>query len=610
MNPSDNFYLYVNKSWKINNPIPDDKARWSQFDILNEKVQLKLKNILENKLDKNNKLSKLYYQSFEKYNNIDLIDKYINQIDSVKNINKLFELSIDYYFLFNINFLFTFDVHSDFNNSSKNILYIDTTGLGLPSKEYYSLESKEEIRSEYKKFIDVYSTLFNLSLNVDDIFNFEKLLADKTFTREQEQHIDLINNVVTYDQIISDYPNLKHLIDYYFNKINKPFDEINIINLEFCKLINNLDQLDILKNFLKFKLVNSVYYFINTTVENTYYDFYEKKLSGKIILEPKWKKTIGRINSLLGQELGKYFIEYYYDKNNNNINIIIDYIFRIIKTSLENNSWLSLSTKKKALNKLNKMTFKIAYPDEKGLYDYDQLLLGDNYFNNIVLCIQYNKKLEYEQLYKPKNIYKWHMDPQTINAYYSQSDNEFVIPAGILDEPFYFKDDIIKSFSGIGYIVGHEIIHAFDNKGRLFNGNGDLEDWWTPEDNNKYIELSQKLVEQYNSYKINGKLTLGENIADLDGVKFALFGFILFLIDLKCKLKYSYFKKFFINYANCLASNIRDIKAQELLLTDPHSPSEYRVNGVLKNISIFLKVFNITSGSMYLDPKDQVIIYI
>jgi len=308
MNPSDNFYLYVNKSWKINNPIPDDKARWSQFDILNEKVQLKLKNILENKLDKNNKLSKLYYQSFEKYNNIDLIDKYINQIDSVKNINKLFELSIDYYFLFNINFLFTFDVHSDFNNSSKNILYIDTTGLGLPSKEYYSLESKEEIRSEYKKFIDVYSTLFNLSLNVDDIFNFEKLLADKSFTREQEQHIDLINNVVTYDQIISDYPNLKHLIDYYFNKINKPFDEINIINLEFCKLINNLDQLDILKNFLKFKLVNSVYYFINTTVENTYYDFYEKKLSGKIILEPKWKKTIGRINSLLGQELGKYFI--------------------------------------------------------------------------------------------------------------------------------------------------------------------------------------------------------------------------------------------------------------------------------------------------------------
>jgi len=659
MNPSENFYLFVNKQWKIHNPIPEDKSRWSQFDILHEKVLLKLKDILENKLDKTNKLSKLYFQGFEKYNNINLIKKYLMEIDSINDINKLLELSVDYYLLFNINFLLKFYIFPDFNNSSKNILHIETTGLGLPSKEYYftdpseqngfntpdkntikNSEELEKIRLEYKKFIDTYTKLFNITLDADTIVNFEKILADKTFTSEQERDMDLINNISSYEEIINNYPNLKHLIDYYFNKINKPINEINIINLKFFKLINDLlinDQLTLLKDFLKFKLIKATHYFINEEIENTYCEFYEKKLSGKIILEPKWKKSIEKINSLLGQELGQYFIKYYYDKTNNNINIIIDYIFNIIKTSLENNSWLSDSTKKKALVKINKMNFKIAYPDKRGLYNYDLLLRGeevelvpsicvaladadheivkqietneDNYFNNIILCIQYNKKLEYDQLYDQKNIYRWHMDPHTTNAYYSQSDNEFVIPAGILDEPFYFKDDIIKSFSGIGYIIGHEIIHAFDDKGRLFNENGNLKNWWTPEDNTKYITLSKKLIEQYNSYNVNGSLTLGENIADLGGVKFALFGLILFLINKKCKLKYKYFKRFFINYANCLASNIRDIKAKELLLTDSHSPNEYRVNGVLKNINIFLKVFNIKSGSMYLDKKDQLIIW-
>lgn len=615
---NDNFYSYVNKNWQQQNPLPDDKARWSQFDILYEKVLLKLKDILENKLDKNNKLFKLYKQSLENYNFIDLINNYILKIDAINNINQLLELSVDYTLLFDINFILNFCIYPDFNNSSKNILYINTSGLGLPSKEYYFLESKEDIQIEYKNFIDNYSKLFNINIDSNKIFNFEKILADKTYNSEQERDIKLTNNIQSYEKIINNYPKIEPLLNYYFKKINKNKEEINIINPIFLKLINKLlisESLDTWKQFLKYKLILSVHYFINQQISNTYADFYEKKLSGKIILEPLWKKNIQKINVLLGQELGKYFIKYNYPNSGketnefNNINIIIDYIFNIIKTSLENNLWLSQSTKEKAIIKMNKMNVKIGYPDKRGLYNYDLLLLNNNYFNNIIYCIQFNKKLEYEELYKNKNIYRWHMHPQTVNAYYSQSDNEFVIPAGILDEPFYFKNDIIKSFSGIGFIIGHEIIHAFDNKGRLFDENGNLKNWWTPIDNEKYIKLSNKLIFQYNNYNINGSLTLGENIADLGGIKFAVLSLILFLKKHNCKLKYSYFKTFFINYAYCLASNIREEKAKELLLTDPHSPSEYRVNGILKNINIFLKVFKINSGNMFLNIEDQIVIW-
>jgi len=606
---NENFYLHVNNHWLINNPVPNDKARWSQFDILNEKIYLQLKNILENKL--NNKLSKLYYQSLETFNNIDKIKEYIDRIDSTNNFEELLKLSIDYFFLFNIDFVFNFYACPNFNDSIKNILFIDTGGLGLPSKEYYFLDSYENIRIEYIKFISDYSKLFNLNIDANKIFNLEKKLAEKTYTSTQSHDFDLITNIRSYDEIVHDYPKLEPLLKYYLKDLQNESIKINIINPRFLKLINELeDILPLWKDFLKFKLVLSVYFFINDEVQNLYCEFYEKKLTGKITLEPKWKKSINKINNLLGQELGQCFVNQYYNiEIENNIKLIIEHILNNIRHSIVNNTWLSEETKNKALIKINKMTFKIGKPDKKGLYDYSNLLISDNYFDNIINCIRYNKNLEYNELYKDKNRERWHMTPQTVNAYYSPTENEFVLTAGILNEPFYFKDDIIKSFSGIGFIIGHEIIHSIDNHGRLFDENGNKKDWWTFEDNKKYIELSDKLVEQYNSYNVNGKLTLGENIADLGGLSFALYGLISYLKNNKYKLKCSYFKTFFINYAQCLACNTRPEKYKELLLTDPHSPNEFRVNGILKNIDIFSQIFKIDSGNMFINKSDRIKIW-
>jgi putative endopeptidase len=238
-------------------------------------------------------------------------------------------------------------------------------------------------------------------------------------------------------------------------------------------------------------------------------------------------------------------------------------------------------------------------------------MLSENntFFGNILLCITYSNYLKYNELYNPVNKDRWHMHPQHVNAYYSPNSNEIVFPAAILQEPFFYEDNIIKSFGGIGAVIGHEIIHGFDNKGRLFDENGNLNNWWQSNDNEKYCKLVNKLVDQYNSYKIhgefiNGKLTLGENIADLGGVNFALKG-----LELYKDLNIEDYKMFFNNYAFIWAISIRKEKVLHNLLSDPHSPNIFRVNGILKNIDKFYEIYKIESGDMYLKPEDRIKIW-
>jgi putative endopeptidase len=618
---NNDFYTYINKKWLLNNPIPKDKSRWSQFDIINEKNLLRLKNILENKVPTNDKLYILYKQSLENYDNINLCKQILDNIEKINDIELLFQQFIDFILIFDIDSPINFYVFSDFDNSDKNILHIKTGGLGLPSKEYYFKDSQENIRKEYIKFINEYSKLFNLNLDYNKIFLFEKMLAEKSYNSQEERDINFINNKRNFNELIHDYPKLRNFFEIFFKKINKnllPDELINIHNPRFLKKINELyinELLDIWKDYFKFKFILSINYFTNNNVNVTYNNFYKKKIFGNLENELKWKDSINTINNLLGQELGKYYTDLYFNENDMcNMKIIISYIIKVVNISLSNNSWLTSTTKNKALLKVNKINIKIGKPNNKGLYDFSNLIINGDYFNNIIDCIKYNKLLNYNKLYTNINKHRWYMNPQITNAYYSPSLNEIVFPAGILQEPFYYKDDIIKSFGGIGFVIGHEIIHAFDNKGRLFNEDGNIQNWWNNNDLKIYNKLNDKLIEQYSKYRfynenVNGKLTLGENIADLGGLKFSLLGMTLYLKKLKIKLSYSHYKNFFINYTSILACNIREEKFKYLLLTDSHSPSILRVNAILKNFEIFLKVFNIVDGDMYLPKKDQIIIW-
>lgn len=610
----DDFYNYVNKDWLINNPIPDDKSKISQFDILTEKNLDKIKKLIEN-INNSNNIKILYNQSLSNYNYLNEINKYFDEINNIKSINDLIKKFVDYHIIFDLNSLLRLYVHSDLNNSSLNILHIGSGGLGLPDKEYYFRETKKKIRDDYKVFMKNYVNLFNINLDTEKIYFIEELLAEKTYSSPEERDISLINNIRTYNEIKNDYPKVYFFIKYFLKKINKQDGLFNVINPKFLKRVDELlidNLLDLWKDFLKYKLMLAAYYIVNNDIETLYLNFYIKNLQGTIELNPKWERSIELINNLLGQELGKLYIKEYYNKKiNDNIILIINYIKQAIVNEIKNNLWLEEITKGRALLKLDSMNIKIGYPKKNGLYNYDELMLSENntFFGNVLLCITYSNYLKYNELYNPVNKDRWYMHPQHVNAYYSPNSNEIVFPAAILQEPFFYEDNIIKSFGGIGAVIGHEIIHGFDNKGRLFDENGNLNNWWQPNDNEKYCKLVNKLIDQYNSYKIhgefiNGKLTLGENIADLGGINFALKG-----LELYKDLNIEDYKMFFNNYAFIWAISIRKEKVLHNLLSDPHSPNIFRVNGILKNIDKFYEIYKIESGDMYLKPEDRIKIW-
>ena len=606
-----NFYDYVNKDWLINNPIPNDKSKWSQFDILNETNYNRLKNILDNKLLDNDKLKIIYKQLNSEYNNINIINTYFLEIDKFDNILDLFKFTIDLSLLLNIDNIYQFYIYPNFYNSSVNILFIDTGGLGLPTKDYYFKENKQDIRNEYKLFIKEYLNLFNLNLNYDKIYLLEEKLAQKTLTPQEAKNINIISNIRNFNEINDEFPMLAILIKYFLVKFNKLEGEINLINPNFIKYTEQLlipEMLPLWKDFIKYKIALSVYFLINNNIENKYLEFYEIKLTGIINISPKWKRSINIINNILGQELGTLYVYNYYNSNSHKIiNIILKCIIYVIIKTIKKNKWLSDETKTKAILKLTNINTKIGFPDNRGLFDYSNLIINkNNILENYIICVYYNNLLHINNLYNPVNKYRWFMHPQITNAYYSPSYNDIVFPAAILQEPFLFENNLIKSFAGIGYVIGHEIIHAFDDNGRLFDENGNYYNWWDNNDNIKYNEISNKLVEQYNSYKIyneniNGKLTLGENIADLDGFKFALKGLEKFCKLLNYKLTINDYQLFFKSYANILACNIREEKQKQLLLLDPHSPNIYRVNGVLRNIKKFYEVYNIQHDNNFIN---------
>lgn len=619
---NNDFYNYINSFWISNNPIPDDKSRWSHFDILEKTTDGKLMQYL-NELNNGN-LKILWNKGinlpdiFINNNDIDIIKKTISKIDNVKTTYDLGILYIDLIEQFNIKGPLSFNISPELSDSSINILWIFTSGLSLPEKEYYFKEMYKKERIEFKKFIKEYTDLFNLNLTdkqVDIIYLIEEILAEKTYTSSEERDPNMINNIRTIEQLEYDYNNLKWL-RYLFDKYNITPNKISISNPKYFKHLNEMFNehfLNSLKLYIKFKFISSVNSLVSLEINNCWLNFYDKILGGVKNLKSLKKRVLSNIDKQIGQELGLLWIKNNFnDKIKDDIQLMFFFIKKNIHESLLKNKWLTENTKKKAIEKLLAITIKIGYPNNNGLYDYSnlELLNKDSYLEcNIKLNI-YNTKLEINKLYKLGNKDEWYMSAHHINAYYSPQSNEIVIPAGILQEPFYYTDPdkIGSNFGGIGMIIGHEIIHGFDDKGRLYDQYGNLNNWWSDDDIKYYNKQVDKLKEQYNKYDVNTSLTIGETIADLGGLKFSILALKENLIKIN-KLNKEYFKDLFINFAHCWANNIREEYLKQKKANDPHPEPKYRVNGVIKNIDMFYEIFNIKDGELFLEPKERVNIW-
>jgi putative endopeptidase len=619
--PGNNFFLYVNENWISNNPIPNDFSRWGSFTILQELNNQRVKNIVESSYPEGsdfNKFSILYEQGLNEKSRQDIKEVYshVAEIQQTNSINELLKVVVDYQISWNIGSPFYFSVYSDFDDANMNILHLFTGGLGLPDRDYYFLESKQKERDEYKKFLQNFTKFFNIDLDLDGIYKLEEQLATHTYTRVQKRKPELLKNIRSLEQILGDYPSFE-FVKYFFEKRNVTPGKINLANPNFFFNLNKLYyelSLKLWKDYYTLKFLMSVKDYLSVDLEKICFDFYGKILSGTQEMKPLWKRVLSNTEDQLGQLIGQCFVkEYFSPKAKTEALEMIQYLKNELRNSITSLDWMEEKTKTKALEKLDNMKVKIGYPDKWRIYESD-IRREQSYFKNNLLCNKADNEYRLSKLYKEIDRTEWFMDPQMVNAYYSPSYNEIVFPAGILQPPFFSENyDKALNFGGIGAVIGHEMTHGFDDQGCKYDAFGNLNNWWTDTDNEKYKLKTMVLKNQFDNYQleginVNGELTLGENIADLGGVTIALRGLKNFLNQNPSENKLidnlNPIQRLFISYSRVWRSQARPEDMKQRLLTDPHSPPLFRVNGIVKNIPEFYQVFNVnTSDELYLEES-------
>jgi putative endopeptidase len=617
-NCGDNFYNHVNFNWTQNNDIPDELQNWGTFQILRKKTQERVKNIIEKSDNILNILYKQYIDMTYKIEPRDklYIDILIDKINRCITHKDLFNLMMEIDLSIGINIPINFSITTDYNDSSNVILHIISGGLGLHDRDYYLLESKKEIRDKYLQYIDEYSKLFGLNLSNQVIFDIEKKLALKMYTRVQKRDPKISNNITTVKEFLIKYPLLSS-IKKILEKTNnmKQTNKMNVSNPKYMEHLNNIIPeipIDNWKQYFIFRIISEFNNYISKELYECSFNFYNKVILGIKSMKPRWKQAIEMIEHNMGEMVGKMYVAKYFNEESKNLAILI---FNYIKEELEKylyiNDWMTKHTKERAIRKLQKMNIKIGYPDvyEK---NYDSLLVNkDNtLLENIILVKKFNIKYKLARLYKPTNKNLWFMPPHSINAYYSPSYNEIVFPAGILQEPFFSKD-MAYNFGAFGMVVGHEITHGFDDQGSKFDENGNLNNWWEKEDYIKYENKTKIIKDQYSKYNVNGQpvnseLTLGENIADIGGIGLSYRAYLNFLKDYPEQNTIENKKKFFYNYANIWKYKGRKEDITQKLLLDPHAPPQFRVNGVVSNMDDFYHLFDIKpDNTMYIEPDKR-----
>jgi len=618
----ENFYEFINMEWLKNTIIPSDESRWSTFNILSDQNYDKLKDLLEShNSHPEAPKAKILYQQYINNNSIKDLENILNTINNATTKDELLKL-VYHLNEFSLDIPISTEVYNSLNDSSKNILHVSTGGLGLPDKEYYfsNAEDKVKARSGYKNFLVRYINTVNslltnnVGINMNYIYKIEENLAEFEYSNVEKRDPNLMNNEMNFEAVQKLYPQLG-LNLFFGNKIEPQV--VNISNPKFLKnylKFYNESNLELLKQYYKWIVVVNLGKYSHPDLEKEIFDFYGTTLQGVKQMKPLWKRAIMKVENNVGMVLSKMFVNKYFTQESyDTCNLMVQSLKSHFRTMIQTNNWMEDSTKLKAINKLDSMELKIGYPKVWREYGDLEILETNSYLRNILNC----KKFEYDysltQLYKPIDPNIWFMNPHDVNAYYSPSNNEIVFPAGILQPPFFDKDNMTMSYGGIGCVIGHEMTHGFDDEGRKFDSKGNLVNWWTKSDEQRFNDRTINLIEQFNNSKIlgrnvNGKLTLGENLADLGGVTISLSAFKEYLDqrnlteDERNKELFNFFK-YYCNIWKCKYTNESMLVR---LSTDPHSPPEFRVNNILLNVPEFYEIIQITStDKKYLREEDR-----
>jgi putative endopeptidase len=623
--PQDNFFLYVNGEWLKNTVIPPSQSSWGSFSTLQDSSTARLHRILDS-LDKTAGLTKasiarqiadLYHSGMDsagiEQKGWSPVKPDMERIAGIKNTEELMkEIATEY--KVNHSPFFNFYVSADDKNSLLNIVHLDQGGLGLPDRDYYFKNDTAtlKIRDGYKAYISRIFTLTGVSeaeagRKANAVMELETGLA-RVSKKKQDLREPLENyNKFATASLDKTLPGFKKFL----NELGVTSDTVLMGQPLFYKGLYSLlrkTALQTLKDYLTFHLLNDDADYLSHDFVDARFAF-TRLLTGQSILKERWKRMTTLVDQQLGDALGQFYVRQYFPPEaKTRINELVENILSTFAERLRQNDWMSDSTKKKAIAKLQAIVKKVGYPDK--WKDYSSVnIVPDDIISNLKATANYQYKRAINKIDKPVDRSEWFMTPPTINAYYDPTANNINFPAGILQPPFYFVDgDDAVNYGAIGMVIGHEITHGFDDQGRHYDADGNMKEWWTPEDAERFKQRAQKVIDQYNGYiaidtlHLNGKLTEGENIADNGGLAIAYAAFKK-TAQGKRNEKINGLtpdQRFFIAAAQLWKIKVRPERLRTLTLTNEHSAPMWRVNGPASNTTAFYQAFNVSpADSMY-----------
>lgn len=635
--PADNFYQYACGGWMKNNPLPAAYSRFGSFDQLGQNNNKRVNDILTDLLKNTypagsteQKLSDFYKLAMDSVRRnkegVKPVMPLINEIESAKTVAALHSIQLKYA-LFNYGVPMGIGFGADEKNAKMNILNIYQGGLVLGQKEYYldTDPSTTAIRDAYKKHIVRMFKLFGFSeaqaqKKMENILKVETALAKVSKSRTELRDVEANYNKMTLEQFESAYPNvnLTKMLNAQGVK-TEYFKEMVVGQPDFVKGANAVlagITADELRAYMEWDVIISSVNYLSDDVIEANFDFFGRTLTGRKENHPRWKRATSQVEGQMGEALGKMYVERYFPASSKaRMEALVKNLQISLAERIKAQDWMSDATKQAALDKLNSFYVKIGYPDK--WKDMSGLTIDPklSYYENVQNCRKFWAKWDIDyRAGKPVDRDEWFMTPQTVDAYYNPTTNEICFPAGILQAPFFDPEaDDAFNYGAIGVVIGHEMTHGFDDQGRHYDKDGNMTDWWTAADADNFNKKADVFVKFFSAIKVlpdlnaNGKLTLGENLADHGGLEVSFNAYKHATKDatLNTVDGLTPDQRFFLAYAGVWAANITDEEIRNLTKMDPHSLGRWRVNGALPHINAWYDAFNVKPGDKLYLPENE-----
>lgn len=648
--PQDDLFRFVNGTWLASAEIPADQSQTGGFMDLRLEAEANVREIIQDAVahaeageagDEERKVAVLY-DSFMDEGRINglgaspLADDFA-LIDSAATKEEL-ELAAGRLYQVGVPMPFGLEVSADRNNPSEYICWLYQSGLSLPDEAFYRKEQYEQFREQFRAFIP---TLYALGTGANDaeakaaaevIYGVEARLASHHMSAVDSRDTDKTNNVLTWDELLEAAPGFGWTTAFSGLGLTREAAPTLLVMMPdalagFAREWAAAD-MEQLKTYLRWNVVRARAPYLSQDIAQANFNFFGKVLHGAEEMRDRWKRAVALIDGTLGEAVGKLYVERHFPPHHKALmEQLVDDLLAAYHYSISTLDWMTEETRERALAKLATTVTKIGYPDK--WRDYSALEITDSLVGNVRAAEKFDSDWQLGKLGTPVDRDEWFMNPQTVNAYYNPVANEIVFPAAILQPPFFDAEaDAAYNYGGIGAVIGHEIGHAFDDQGSKYDGEGRLQNWWTDEDRAEFEKRTASLVGQYDVYvpaqlvgtphHVSGALTLGENIGDLGGLSIALKAY-----DIAMKREghassahapviegFTGRQRVFLNWARIWKNKRRDEIAINYLAIDPHSPSEFRCNGVVKNVDAFAEEFGVVEGDeLYLAPEERVRIW-